>query len=779
MLPPLHKLSLGPAGDEEEPTGVLPVYRDLPQEVQDLIEEALVNDPNDPCMKDMQRLCGRRGEAPPDRALKDWCEVTFMGLCYNPPRMPTALPAPAFNGAFPTFLCGPHGFYNPYDSVFMQWRRQFALFCKIIYGDWDPNSNYSRNDVIDTLKQLSETMTHFPPIVNTPFQNTDLFKGLQHFDIDYLPPLVDTIGAEAFCECPRITRMRLPEGLLTIGFGAFSQTGLVEIDIPDSVRLMHWNVFTQCTRLRRVRLPQNALVQSIPNMTFHGCAALESIDIPDFVRTIRDMAFYRCTSLATIRWSIQLHQIQSHAFSGCNALTDVTLPESLQYLEHDAFAECASLTTVDQVVGTTQSRLGVLNPGTFQQCALLREVPLLRSIVRIHNNVFDGCTALQSTMERHLPFHNALVTIGTAAFQNCRALEYVHLPDSVTALGERVFYGCSNLREIRLPENNDFMAISTAAFFAAGLQRIRIPRSVIRIESSAFLGCSVMNTVVFDPDPNAQGAQRVRVVDQRAFAGCNALRELTLPPSLVFDIRHAAFENCDSLARVDAAFVALGSWIFRGCTSMHTFTFGPDSTLDTIGDDCFERCALLTQLELPNTITHIGNRAFHRCVGLQEVRMPASLTHLGRGAFAECSSLTSIAIPAGLRWLREQCFRGCTNLRTVTFAHDGRLDRMSDSAFHNCTSLEEIAIPYRVRYMSRNTFAGCTSLRRVTFLRGPNNEPPILTRLEEGLFAECVNIEALEIPASVTFVARGAIPPEIRDRVTEAPGRTEPVRYEE
>jgi hypothetical protein len=434
---------------------------------------------------------------------------------------------------------------------------------------------------------------------------------------------------------------------------------------------------------------------------------------------------------------------------------------------------------VDQVVGPTQSRLGVLNPGTFQQCALLREVPLLRSIVSIRNNVFDGCTALQSTTERHLPFHNALVDIGDAAFQNCRALEYVHLPDSVRTLGERVFYGCSNLREVRLPENNDFMAISKGAFFGAGLQRIHIPRSVMRIENTAFLGCSDMHTVVFDPDPNAQGAQRVRVVQNRVFAGCNALLELRVPHPLILDIRNASFENCDSLARVVGEFVALGSYAFRGCTSMDTFTFGTDSMLAWIGEACFERCNLLERLEIPNTVTQIGNDAFFRCIGLQEVRLPASLTHLGRRAFRECSSLTAIAIPAGLRWLREECFRGCTSLRTVTFAHNSVLDRMSDSAFQGCTSLEEIAIPYRVRSMSRNTFAGCTGLRRVTFLRGPNGEPPRLTRLEEDLFAGCVNIEALEIPASVRFVARGAIPPEIRDRVTEAPGRTEPVRYEE
>ena len=783
MLPPLHKLSLRPARDEEEPTGVLPPlprFRDLPEEMQALIEEALVNDPNDPCKEDLQRFCGKGGEAPPNRENKDWCDATFRHLCYNPPRMPTALPAPAFNGPFPTFLCGPYGVYNPYDSDVMRWRRQFALFCNIIYGDWDPNSIYSRNDVIDTLRELSGTMTNFPPMTpNTPYQNTDLFKGLRHFDIDHLPPSVQVIGSEAFRECPHITRMRLSEGLMTIGYAAFSETGLVEIDLPDSVTLMHGNVFDGCTRLRRVRLPQNALIQSIQSDTFHGCTALESIDIPDSVRDIRTMAFYGCTSLATIRWSIQLRHIYQHAFQQCNALTNVTLPESLQYLENDAFAECANLTTVDQVVGPTQSRLGVLNPGTFQQCALLREVPLLRSIVSIRNNVFDGCTALQSTMERHLPFHNALVDIGDAAFQNCRALEYVHLPDSVRTLGERVFYGCSNLREVRLPENNDFMAIRRGCFFTAGLQRIRIPRSVIRIENTAFLGCSDMHTVVFDPDPSAQGAQRVRVVQDRAFPGCNALRELTLPHSLVFDIRNAAFENCNSLERVDAEFVALGSYVFRGCTSMHTFTFGPDSNLERIGASCFERCHLLARIELPNTITQIANEAFLRCVGLEEIRLSERLTHLGLRVFAECSSLTAIAIPAYLRWLREECFRGCTNLRTVTFAHDGVLDRISDSAFQSCTSLEEIAIPYRVRYMSRNTFAGCTGLRRVTFLRGPNNEPPRLTRFEEGLFAGCVNIEALEIPASVGFIAQGAIPPEIRDRVTEAPGRTEPVRYQE
>ena len=53
-------------------------------------------------------------------------------------------------------------------------------------------------------------------------------------------------------------------------------------------------------------------------------------------------------------------------------------------------------------------------------------------------------------MSEKLP--EGLKSIEAEAFANCRSLDSVTVPDSVEAVGEHVFRGCSMLREIRVSE---------------------------------------------------------------------------------------------------------------------------------------------------------------------------------------------------------------------------------------------------------------------------------------------------------------------------------------
>ncbi|MBQ9211458.1 MAG: leucine-rich repeat domain-containing protein [Clostridia bacterium] len=94
-------------------------------------------------------------------------------------------------------------------------------------------------------------------------------------------------------------------------------------------------------------------------------------------------------------------------------------------------------------------------------------------------------------------------------------IESIHIPKTVTDLGEFVFEGCDNLRHIKLPEGLKDMWGNT--FARRGIEEITIPGSVMSLASGTFTDCKNLKKVVC-----RSGMKKIRAW---AFAGCNQLKE--------------------------------------------------------------------------------------------------------------------------------------------------------------------------------------------------------------------------------------------------------------
>ena len=62
----------------------------------------------------------------------------------------------------------------------------------------------------------------------------------------------------------------------------------------------------------------------------------------------------------------------------------------------------------------------------------------------------------------------------------------------------------------------------------------------------------------------------------------------------------------------------------------------------------------------------IGNDVFNSCSNLREVQLPESLETLGSGCFAFCNSLTEMTLPESMSSIGHDCFGNCENLQTIT-----------------------------------------------------------------------------------------------------------------
>lgn len=101
------------------------------------------------------------------------------------------------------------------------------------------------------------------------------------------------------------------------------------------------------------------------------------------------------------------------------------------------------------------------------------------------------------------------------AFAENEEITGVLLPEGTEDIGEVAFFGCRNLREIRLPDS--LKVIREEAFGESGLESVVIPEGVQRICEKAFFSCHDLRRIeVLPEDP---------VIEVDAFGDCPKLLE--------------------------------------------------------------------------------------------------------------------------------------------------------------------------------------------------------------------------------------------------------------
>ena len=158
-------------------------------------------------------------------------------------------------------------------------------------------------------------------------------------------------------------------------------------------------------------------------------------------------------------------KIGDAAFAYCTNLTSVIIPRSVISIGWWAFYDCSrSLFSI---------KVDSNNPqyDSRNSCNAIIETS--------SNTLITGC------MNTNIP--NSVTSIGRRAFYGCSGLTSITIPNSVTTIDQWAFYNCTGLTSITIP--NSMTSIGYSVFYCSGLTSITIPNSVSSIEAYAFSLC--------------------------------------------------------------------------------------------------------------------------------------------------------------------------------------------------------------------------------------------------------------------------------------------------
>lgn len=377
-------------------------------------------------------------------------------------------------------------------------------------------------------------------------------------------------------------------------------------------------------------------------------------------------------------------------------------------------------------------------------------------------------------------------------FLNNIYIEKLVIPETVTTLGYRMCYGCTNLKEVNLPDN--ISVIPDYAFEKCTLlEKINIPQSLVQIRNDAFAESGIKEFIAPDSFKEIWGY---------AFKDCKNLEKVDLNKTT--SIGDMSFENCTKLSSIvlPNTLVELGTHVFSGCTLLNnikmpsnpieitnTFIYGSgyyndaknwengilyvDNYLITTNNDLLNQQSInvkegtiviainaftnngknLKSIVLPEGLKIIGSSAFSSLYSLSQINIPSSVISIGNNAFSSTDLYENQSNWENGGFYIDNWLLAVDNVKMTEFTVKegtvGVSDGKSDTSLFptKATSISSLTLPSTLKYIGNRSFARL----KITSLELPET----LETMKEGAFMTCAFLESVNLEDCINLKSIG------------------------
>ncbi len=391
----------------------------------------------------------------------------------------------------------------------------------------------------------------------------------------------------------------------------------------------------------------------------------------------------------------------------------------------------------------------VIGSYAFEDCESLTRVTMSNDIEVIKKGAFFNCSSLTEAV-----LSGRLSTIEADAFAQCASLITASIPASVTDIGEGAFRDCTMLAIINVAAGNmRYKAMNDVLFTLDESKLIQYPAG--------------------RPHPSYSIPQGTEEIDEFAFSGSEALKEVIIP-NTVTSIGSHSFRNCLSLIGINihAGVMEIGDLAFYGCSSMtYIRVAGGNMMYQSPGDVLYSGSVLVQypankaetggRYSIQAGTTEIGPAAFNGCSKLVTIDTTGTLVRIGDNAFKGCTSLTDITIPEKVVKIGNNAFYHCTSLTKFTVTNNPYYHAENDVLYSKqdnkpVTLIQyplgrtnsSFSLPDSVTVIQDNAFYNCTKLVSLFLVNGNNS----LKEIGSSAFENCTGLTEITIPQGVTDI---------------------------
>ena len=180
--------------------------------------------------------------------------------------------------------------------------------------------------------------------------------------------------------------------------------------------------------------------------------------------------------------------------------------------------------------------------GEFDTFTELKTVELPDTVTYIGDMVFFSCLKIEK-----IKMSKSIVKIGDFAFEGCEKLKDIKIPEKLTEIGVGAFGDCSNIKEINIP--NNVKIIGWSAFSGCtNLKEIKLPENLKVVNESLFYGCENLE--------NIKMPESVTTIYAGAFQG-SGIKQIVIPKNVRYIKKgewwseEGIFADCKNLKTIE------------------------------------------------------------------------------------------------------------------------------------------------------------------------------------------------------------------------------------